>query len=101
MLQRFWRYELTTGASSILSNVLCMALLVDKFGIPALPANALTVALMSAVNFIVSDRWIFSRGLAVAAVMTFTAQPASAEGIELRPETVAAWEKYATALKRA
>lgn len=97
MLQRFWRYELTTGASSILSNVLFMALLVEKFGIPALPANALTVALMSAVNFIVSDRWIFSRGLAVAAVMTFTAQPASAEGIELRSETVAAWEKYATA----
>jgi putative flippase GtrA len=97
LVARFWRYELTTGASSIVSNVLCTALLVESFGIPALPANAMTVALMSAVNFVVSDRWIFSRTLAVATVATLTAQPASAAGVELRPETVAGWDKYVAA----
>jgi len=93
-LMRFWRYELTTGASAIISNVLCTALLVERFGFHSVPANALTVALMSVVNFIVSDRWVFSRGLAVAAVATLMAQPASAAGVELRPETVAAWNSY-------
>jgi putative flippase GtrA len=33
-VERFWRYELTTGASSTLSNVLCTALLVERFGLP-------------------------------------------------------------------
>ena len=94
---RFWRYELTTGASSIVSNVLCTALLVERFGIAAIPANAMTVVLMSAVNFIVSDRWIFSRGLAAATVATLIAQPAFAAGIELRAETLAAWDSYVAA----
>ena len=52
---------------------------------------------MSAVNFVVSDRWIFSRSLAVVTVATLTAQPASAEGLELRPETVAAWDQHVAA----
>src|SRR5262245_53611128 len=94
---RFFRYELTTGASSILSNVLCTALLVEKFGMHAIPANVVTVVLMSAVNFLISDRWIFSRSLAAATVATLTVQPASASGLELRPETMAAWDKYVAA----
>jgi len=97
LVARFWRYELTTGATSIVSNVLCTALLVEKFGIPAIPANAVAVALMSAVNFVVSDRWIFSRSLAVVTVAALTAQPASAAGVELRPETVAAWDQHVAA----
>jgi len=56
-----------------------------------------TVGLMSAVNFIVSDRWIFSRGLAAVTAATLTAQPASAAGVELRHETVAAWDMYVAA----
>lgn len=99
LVVRFFRYELTTGASSILSNVLCTALLVERVGLHAISANALTVAIMSVVNFIVSDRWVFSRSLAVAAIATLTVQPASAAGVELRPETVAAWQKYAAPIE--
>jgi len=94
---RFWRYELTTGASSIVSNVLCMAILVERFGMQPIPANVLTVALMSAVNFVLSDRWVFSRGLAVAAVATLGAQTASAADFEPRRETMIAWDKYVAA----
>lgn len=97
LVARFWRYEITTGATSIVSNVLCTALLVERFGLHALPANALTVALMSAVNFVLSDRWVFSRGVAVAAVATLCAHNASAGGLELRPETIPAWNKYVSA----
>ena len=97
LLARFWRYELTTGASSIVSNVVCTALLVERFGLHVIPANGLTVALMSAVNFVLSDRWIFSRGVAVAAVATLSAQTASAAGLELRPETIAAWDEHVNA----
>jgi putative flippase GtrA len=97
ILFRFLRYQLTTGLTSIASNMLCTGLLVERFGMHVIPANALTVALMSVVNFIVSDRWVFSRGAAVAVAGLIAATPASAVGAELSNETLAAWNRYVAA----
>jgi putative flippase GtrA len=70
-LTRFLRYQLTTGATSVAGNLLCTSLLVER-GVPVLAANAAAVAMMGAANFIVSDRWVFSRGpLAAAAICAF------------------------------
>jgi putative flippase GtrA len=56
---RLAKFNLTTGMSSILGNLAAMRLLVGVLGLPYLPANGITIAACSIVNFVVSDRVVF------------------------------------------
>lgn len=85
-LGRFARFQVTTGASSVLGNVLCTALLVEQAGFPILAANLAAVVIMSAVNYLLSDRWVFARRPIVAAVAAVLLA-STASAAELRPET--------------
>lgn len=58
-LARFLRFNLTTGAISILGNVLLMRLLVGQAHLHFLLANLLTIAACSLLNFLVSDQVVF------------------------------------------
>ena len=58
---RFVRFQLANGAASISGNALLMALFVGLAGLPAVPANILSVAAMSVANFLTADRWVFAR----------------------------------------
>jgi putative flippase GtrA len=58
-LLRLAKFNLSTGVFSILGNLAAMRLLVGVFGLPYLPANGITIAACSVVNFIVSDRVVF------------------------------------------
>jgi putative flippase GtrA len=60
-LFRFVKFNLTTGAFSILGNLGLMKLLVDAAHIPYLLANLLSIACCSIVNFLLSDWLVFSR----------------------------------------
>ena len=60
-LLRLVKFNLTTGAFSILGNVGLMKLLVDGAHIPYLLANLLSIACCSIVNFLLSDTLVFSR----------------------------------------
>lgn len=55
----FWRFQLSNGFVSIVSNVLLMRLLTGWGGIPPLPANLAAIAITSAANFCLGDRWVF------------------------------------------
>ncbi len=59
VLSRLARFNLTTGVVSISSNLVLMGLLVDGLGIHYLAANLLSITLCSAVNFLVSDHFVF------------------------------------------
>jgi len=59
-LPRFARFNLTTGAVSILGNVALMKVIVGYGGINYLLANALAIALCSLANFLVSEEWVFA-----------------------------------------
>jgi putative flippase GtrA len=61
LLPRFARYQLTTGATSVAGNMILMAVLVEAAGLGAIAANAVVVAVMSLANFVISDRWVFTR----------------------------------------
>ncbi len=61
-LPRFARFNLTTGAVSILGNLALMKVMVGYGGMNYLLANALAIALCSLANFLVSDEWVF-RGI--------------------------------------
>jgi putative flippase GtrA len=57
---RLLRFNLTTGALSIVSNVVLMGVLVSRLHLPYLPANLLAIAATSLVNYLVADRFVFS-----------------------------------------
>lgn len=97
VIARFVRYQVTTGATSMAGNVLCTVMFVERLGMPVLAANVAAVLVMSAVNFLVADRWVFARrAVGVAAVLAAaSASPASAT--ELKTETLAAWNRYVKA----
>ncbi len=58
-LPRFARFNLTTGAVSILGNLAIMKILVGYGGLNYLVANAIAIALCSIANFLVSEEWVF------------------------------------------
>jgi putative flippase GtrA len=56
---RALKFNLTTGLSSLGGNVVLMALFVGSMHMRCLLANSLTIAICAAVNFLVSDRFVF------------------------------------------
>ena len=91
---RLWKYHLTTGLTSIGGNLLITAMWAELLGVHAVAANAAAVAMMSLVNFLLADRWVFAGPSAVGVAAVFLIPPAPAAAAELRPETVAAWDRY-------
>jgi putative flippase GtrA len=59
-LTRFAKFNLSNGAISILGNILLMRLLVGAIGLNYFVANALSIAGCSLLNFVVSDRLVFT-----------------------------------------
>jgi len=57
---RLVRFNVATGFISIVGNLVLMEILVEALGLPPLVGNAIAVGLLSVVNFIVSDRWVFT-----------------------------------------
>ena len=59
-LIRFAKFNLSNGAISILGNVALMRMLVGVLGLNYFLANALSIAGCSLLNFVVSDRLVFT-----------------------------------------
>jgi len=59
-LIRFAKFNLSNGVISILGNVALMRLLVGAIGLNYFVANALSIAGCSLLNFMVSDRLVFT-----------------------------------------
>ena len=58
--RRLLRFNLSTGAVSILGNVALMKIMVDWFHADYLLANAIAVVVCSLANFMVSEKWVFA-----------------------------------------
>lgn len=58
-LARCLRFNLSTGAVSILGNLALMKLLVGFGHLNYLTANGIAITLCSLANFLVSDAWVF------------------------------------------
>ena len=59
-LVRFAKFNLSNGAISIIGNVLLMRLLVGTIGLNYFVANWISIAGCSLLNFVVSDRLVFT-----------------------------------------
>jgi len=58
-LRRLLRFNLTTGALSIFSNLILMRLLAGWLGLHYLVANAIAIAATSVANFLLSEFLVF------------------------------------------
>ena len=61
ILTRLLRFNLTTGALSILSNVVLMRVFAGVFRMHYLLANLLAIALTAVANYLVADAFVFAR----------------------------------------
>lgn len=61
-LLRLVRFNVTTGIVSIAGNLLLMRILVGQMRLPSLPANLVSVAACSLVNFVMSEYLVFRAG---------------------------------------
>jgi putative flippase GtrA len=66
-LIRFLKFNLTTGAFSMAGNLVLMELLAGAWRLPYLPANIISIAVCSLLNFLVSDWFVFRKGQSLVA----------------------------------
>jgi putative flippase GtrA len=57
---RLWRFQVSNGLMSMVSNLVLMRVLAGWVGLPVVPANLIVIACMSLVNFWISECWVFS-----------------------------------------
>jgi putative flippase GtrA len=53
------RFNLTSGAMSLIGNLILMFVFVNQMKINAYAANLITIAICSLINFTLSDRFVF------------------------------------------
>jgi putative flippase GtrA len=63
-LWRLARFNVTTGAVSIVGNLALMKVMVGLGGMNFLLANAVAIAVCSIVNFLISEKWVFGEATA-------------------------------------
>jgi putative flippase GtrA len=59
LFRRLFRFHLSNGLVSILSNVVLMRLLAGHFRLHYLLANVISIAITSAANFLLSELFVF------------------------------------------
>ena len=58
---RLVRFHLTNGAVSLVGNALAMRWLVGEMHLPVMPANLIAITACWLLNFVLSDRVVFTR----------------------------------------
>jgi putative flippase GtrA len=101
---RLARFNGLSALSSIAGNVVVTGLLVATTGLPVIVANAIAVAIVSALNFVGLDRWVYAPALVVRRaasaptvallVVVSMAMPDNASAAELTAATRRAWKRY-------
>jgi putative flippase GtrA len=93
VLVRLARFQLTNGLASIAGNAALMALLAGALEWPPVPANVCAVAVMTLLNFVMADRWVFRQSAVprVAIVLCITCAWAPSNAAAQTAETLAAW----------
>jgi putative flippase GtrA len=94
---RLIRFNALTALTSIGGSVLLTVLFTESMSVHPAVANAISVVVLSVVNFIGADRMVFRAG--AAAIMVSVASSAHAGGTKLEAKTAAAFAKYAAAVE--
>src|SRR5262245_8309805 len=97
-LNRLLRFHITNGLTSLVGNTVVIVLLAAAFDVSPVLSNVVAVVLLSVVNYVAADRWVFVKRTAAAfAMLIVVVQPLPAAAAELTPAALAAWNKYVAA----
>jgi len=91
---RLFKFQVSNGLTSLAGNLVLMTVLVGFFQLNPVVGNLVSVIVISALNFLMADRWVFTRGVAAFAVALLAAAPSEASAAGLRADTTAAWDQY-------
>lgn len=58
-----WRFHVGNGLLSLVLNLALMRVFAGLLGMPVVLANLAAITLVSILNFVVGDRWVFSSGV--------------------------------------
>jgi putative flippase GtrA len=72
LLERLARFHASNGVVSVVGNLLTTMCMVEWLGLNAIVANAVSVPLVSAANFLAADRWVFDVPLPAHGAHTLT-----------------------------
>ncbi len=92
-LGRLLRFHAGAGLTSLFGNVTITTALVTLYAWPVAVANLAAVAAMSAVNFLIADRWIFA-GRRLAAAVAIILAGVGPVAAEPPAATLEAWSRY-------
>ena len=90
---RLVRFHAATAVASIGANVILTAALVEVCHLQPIIANTFAVAMMSAVNFFIADRWVFARKAPLALAAACVLAPLAANAAP-PSDTLEAWRDY-------
>jgi putative flippase GtrA len=89
---RLVRFHVSNGITSLVGNTVLTVLLAG-LGMNPILGNIISVVLLSVLNYLAADRWVFAKRAAAAALVVM-ATPLPSHAAELTPSAVAAWNKY-------
>jgi putative flippase GtrA len=95
---RLLRYNTMTALTSLAGSLVVTGLLVELLSVSPIAANAISVALLGALNFAGANTVVFKSGVALVVLALASAAHASDEA-KLQPKTVAGFAKYAAAVE--
>ena len=101
VLERLGRFHLLNGAVSMTGNLVLMGLLTGGLGMHPVAANIVAVLACSVLNFLASEVLVFRTAVLALLVVSSPAALGSLQAEEtadLRPPTLAAWQKYEQAV---
>lgn len=94
---RLARFHVTNGLTSLVGNTIVTVMLAVFFGVSPMIGNVVAVALLSVLNYLAADRWVFVKRTAAVSALLVVVHPSPSAAAELTPAAVAAWNKYVAA----
>jgi hypothetical protein len=97
--QRLARYNALTGLTSIVGTAIIASILVEGFSLPPVIANIVSVAALSAINFVGANALVFRSVVAVLLLAIALPAHASGETALLQAKTAKDFAKYVAAVE--
>ncbi len=97
--RRLLRFNLGTGVTSVVGNVIGTVVGVELLHMPTLVANGLAVIATSLANFVVADRWVFSPRVVAGIASVLLLAQGHAAAADVKPQTLTAWHRHIAAVE--
>jgi putative flippase GtrA len=94
VLERFLRYQTLASLTSVFGSIFLSAYFVEASGLHPIAANVLSVAALSAINFLGADRLVFKAG-ALLVAMGFAGNAYASGDAILQAKTAREFDNYA------